>query len=175
MKPGRPTAQYNPMSIWARDHQVVYAGPQPHVPHRACPRRGGTIGRPPPHAGAADQLATYAPHAAHAATTSSCVPRLYPLCSCHTEVKFFSVSSPLASALLLPRELAVTTVSRPPCHRPNRGTRPPPSPPRIALRLSSRRGPPAPELAHHRMHFLCFTGHRRSPPPVLLRPRRPRQ
>jgi hypothetical protein len=138
MKPRRPTTQYNPTPIWARGHQAVYAGPRLRVPYHARPRRGGTIGRPPPHVGAVDQLATSAPHAAHAAATSSCVPHIYPLRSYHAEVKFFFVSSPLTSALLLPRELNVATVSRPPCRRPNRGTRPPPSPPHVALRLSSR-------------------------------------
>jgi hypothetical protein len=175
MKPGRPTSQYNPMPIWARGHQAVYASPWLHVPYRACRRRGGTVGRPPPHVGAVDQLATSAPRVVHAAATYSCVSRLYPLRSCHAEAKFFSVSSPLASALLLLRELTVATVSRPPHRHPNRGTRPPLSPPHVGLRSSSHRGPPAPELARHRLRFLCFTGHRRPPPLVLLRSRRPRQ
>jgi hypothetical protein len=120
--------------------------PLPCAPTQARRRSGGTVGRPPPHAGAADQLFTSAPCAAHAAATSSCVPRLYPLCSYHTEAKFFSVSSPLASALLLPCELAVATVSRTPCHRPNRGTRTPtfPSPCSTPLELvSSISGPGA--------------------------------
>jgi hypothetical protein len=92
---------------------------------------------PPPHIGAADQLATSAPRAAHAATTSSCVPRLYPLRRCHAGAKFLFVSSPLASALLVPRELTIATflTTR---RRFNWGTRPPPSPPRVGLRLSSR-------------------------------------
>jgi hypothetical protein len=69
--------------------------------------------------------ATSAPRTEHAATTSSCVPRLYPLRSCYAEATFFSVSSLLASALLLPCESAVATISRPPYRRLNRGTRPP--------------------------------------------------
>jgi hypothetical protein len=99
--------------------------------------------------------ATSAPRTAHAATTYSCVPRLYPLRSCYAEATFFSVSSLLASALLLPCESAVATISRPPYRRLKWEPDPPPSPPRIALRSSSHRGPPAPELAHHWLRFLA--------------------
>jgi hypothetical protein len=151
MKSGRSTTQYSPMPIWARGHQAIYAGPRSRVPYRARPHRGGTVGRPPPHDCAVDQLATSAPRATHAAATSLCVPRLYPLRCCHVEAMFFSVSSPLASALLLPCELAVVTISRPPYRCPNQGTRPPPSPPRVGLRSSSCRGPLALELARHQL------------------------
>jgi hypothetical protein len=174
MKPGQPTAQYNAYLALRPPghlHRPTAACPVPRAPTRAHRRRGGTVGRLPPHAGTTDQLATSAPRVAHATATSSCVPHFYLLRSCHAEAKFFSVSSPLASALPLPRELAVATISRPPCRRPNRGTRSPPSPHRVALRSSSRRGPPAPELARHQLRFLRFTGHRRPPPPVLLQPR----
>jgi hypothetical protein len=105
---------------------------------------------PPPCAGAVDKLTTSAPRATHAAATSSCVPRLYPLCSCHAGVEFLFVSSQLASALLLPDELAVTSLFPTPRRRPNWGTRPAPFPPHVGLRSSSHCGPPAPELAHHR-------------------------
>jgi hypothetical protein len=133
--------------------------PAPCVPTQAHRRSGGTVGRPPPHAGAADQLFTSAPCAAHAAATSTCVPRLYPLCSYHTRRSSFLF--PLDSPLLFccrasspsppfPEHPVIVRTGEP---------EPPPSPPRVALRSSSRRRSPVLELAHHRLRFLRFTGH----------------
>jgi hypothetical protein len=118
--------------------QPTTACPVPCTPARARRRRGGTVGRPSPRTGAADQLATSAPCAAYAAATSSCVPRLYPLRSYHAGVEFLFVSSPLASALLLPLELAVATLfpTTPSLSEPGNHTPTFPSPCRTLLELA---------------------------------------
>jgi hypothetical protein len=133
MKQARPTAQYSPTPICARGHQPVYAGPRPHVPYACIHTSAPTPqwhGWPP---------ATSAPHAVHAAATSLCVPRLYPLCSCHVGAEFLFVSSLLASALLLPRELAVATLfpTNPSSSEPGNQTPTFPSPCRTLLELAS--------------------------------------
>jgi hypothetical protein len=115
MKPGPAYCTVQPRRLFelrppGRLCQPTTTCPIPRVATRVCQRRGVTVGRPPPHADATDHLATSAPRAAHAAATSSCVSRLYPLLSCHVGAEFLFVSSSLASALLLPRELAVTTL-----------------------------------------------------------------
>jgi hypothetical protein len=115
----------------------------PRAPMRARRCRCGTVGRLPPHVGSADQSATFAPRAAHAAATSSFVPRLYPLRSCHVEAEFPFVSSPLTSAPLLPLELAIATLpDHPSLFEPGNQTPTFPSARMTPLELASRNSGP---------------------------------
>jgi hypothetical protein len=147
----RPTAQCSPTPIWARGHQAVYIGPWLRVPSRARRRHGGIVGRPPPRASAVDQPTTSTPRAALAAAASTCgVCRVFIPCIAATPGPS-STSFPLRSPLLLCcRSISPSPPFPTTHHRPNRGTRPPLSPPRVGLRSSSRRGPSAPELSRHR-------------------------
>jgi hypothetical protein len=120
----------------------AYLGPRPpgrlRRPTAVCP-----IPRAPTPRWHSRPPATSSPHAAHAAATSSCVSRLYPLRSCHTKAKFPFVSSPLASAPFLPLELAITTLpDHPSSSEPRNQTPTFPSPRRTPLELALRTSGP---------------------------------
>jgi hypothetical protein len=119
------------------------ACPIPRAPTRARPRRGGTVGRLPPHVDAANRPATSAPRDAHAAATSLCVPHLYPLRSCHVGAEFPLVFSPLASAPLLSLELTIATLPDHPLSSESGNQTPTfPSPCRTLLVLTPRTSGP---------------------------------
>jgi hypothetical protein len=71
------------------------------------------------------------------------VPCLYPLRSCHAGAEFLFVSSPLASALLLPLELTIATLpDHPSSFEPGNQTPTFPSPRRTPLELAPRTSGP---------------------------------
>jgi hypothetical protein len=165
MKPGRPTAQYSPTPILALYHQAVYTGPRLCLPYHALPRKHvdaavaqsaarhltpalPTSFSPPLHA---PRMQPPPPHACHAfilyvATTPRRSSFLFPL---HSPLLFCCrASSPSPP---FPEHPVIVRTEEP---------EPPPSPPRVALRSSSCRQSPVLELAHHRLRFLRFTGHR---------------
>jgi hypothetical protein len=123
--------------------QPTLACPVPRTPTRAGRHRGGTVGHPPPRAGATDQPATSAPRTTHAAATSSCVSRLYPLRSYHVGAKFPFISSLLTSTPLLPLELAIATLlDHPSSSEPGNQTPTFPSLRRTSLELTPRTSSP---------------------------------
>jgi hypothetical protein len=143
MKPGRPTTQYSPTPTWARGHQAVYAGPRSCVPYRVSAPTPRWHSRPP-----ATSRRRCRP-ARHLRSTRRACSRHLLVCA-----------TPLCSSAAMRARRRHRFPTTPSSSEP--GTRPPPSPPHVRLRSSSRHGPPAPKLAHHRLRFLRFTDHRRS-------------
>jgi hypothetical protein len=132
--PAHRTVQYNPTPIWARGHQAVYAGPRPRVPSCTCPREraNAAVAR-----SAACHLAPMLPTSPPPPLPA---PRMHPPPphACRAFIPCVA-ATPGPSSFLFPLHLPQLLCCRsnspsPPiptnCHCPNRGTRPPPAPPR---------------------------------------------